>query len=375
LAVSNQNNLNQKESYIKLIESQSIICDRYVDIRRIDKNAGDGCFSLVFKAKDIQNNKREVALKFFNPLEVGNKYRVDCFFRESDLLKKLRGQPNILPLIQEKTDFNLNLETKDGIPFTLKLMFHSSELGKFNISDYIYSQKTDYLINILFFREICKAVQRIHSKGIMHRDLKPGNFLVYNKRYVCLSDFGTAKYSSSKEKPIRNYYPFLQGDTRYAAPELLFGLHFSDHHNFCADIYSLGAILFELFTKTIFSQYIFKEDEIYDLLAESHAIPEKNRIEVFNGVIGSFSKNLELPSIGKFDVNIPKAIVHEIDMLYRSLACLDYRRRQRDFQRVFLRINICEKVIKNYRKIERWRKKKEERACLILRLKNKMKRD
>jgi serine/threonine protein kinase len=363
LAVSNQNNLNQKESYIKLIESQSIICDRYVDIYRIDENAGDGRFSLVFKAKDVQNNKIEVALKFFNPLEVGNKYRIDCFFRESDLLKRLLGEPNILPLIQEKTDFNLNLETKDGIPFTLKLMFHSSELGKFNIFNYIYSQKTDYLTNILFFREMCKAVQRIHNKEIMHRDLKPGNFLVYNKRSVCLSDFGTAKYSSSKEKPIRDYYPYPQGDIRYAAPELLFGLHFSDHHNFCADIYSLGVILFELFTQTIFSEYIFKDDKIYDILAEFHTIPEKNRIEVVNGSIGGFAKNLELPSIGKFDVNIPKAIVHEIDILYRSLACLDYRRRQRDFQRVFLRINICEKIIKNYRKIEKWRKDKEDRSC------------
>jgi len=375
LAVSNQNNLNQKESYIKFIESQSIICDRYVDIRRIDENAGDGCFSLVFKAKDVQNNKREVALKFFNPLEVGNKYRLDCFFRESDLLKKLRGKPNILPLIQEKTDFNLNLKTKDGILFTLKLMFHSSELGKFNISNYIYTQKTDYLTNILFFREICKAVQRIHKHKIMHRDLKPGNFLVYNKKYVCLSDFGTARYSSSKEKPIRNHYNFPQGDKRYTAPEILCGLHFSDDYNFYADIYSLGAILFELFAKTILSENIFKGIEIDKLSEYFHGVPENNRIEIFNGFIGGFSKNQELPNIREFDVNIPKAIYYEVDILYKRLACLDYRKRERNFERIFNRINICEKVIKYLKKIERWRKNKEDRSCLILHLKSKITRD
>lgn len=373
---SNQNRQNQKESFIKLIESQKIICDRYVDICRIDKYAGDGYFSLVFKAKDIHNKRRWVALKFFDPLLYGDSYRLKCFHRESEMLKDLRGQHNILPLIQEKTDLDLALETKDGLPFSLHLMFYSSELGRFNVNNYIYNQKTDYLTNILFFREICKAVQRIHKEKIIHRDLKPGNFLVYNKRCVCLIDFGTARYSSPKGTPIRNYYTAPLGDIRYAAPELLFGgLHFSDRHSFCADIYSLGAILFELFAKTILSDYIFKEDKIDDILVDFHIIPENNRVEVFDGFIGGFSKDRELPSIREYDANIPKDLVHEVDMLYRSLACLDYRRRQSDFQRIFHRINICEKVIKYHKKIERWRKKKEERICLILHLKNKMKRD
>lgn len=373
---SNQNRQNQKESFIKLIESQKIICDRYVDICRIDKYAGDGYFSLVFKAKDIHNKRRWVALKFFDPLLYGDSYRLKCFHRESEMLKDLRGQHNILPLIQEKTDLDLALETKDGLPFSLHLMFYSSELGRFNVNNYIYNQKTDYLTNILFFREICKAVQRIHKEKIIHRDLKPGNFLVYNKRCVCLIDFGTARYSSPKGTPIRNYYTAPLGDIRYAAPELLFGgLHFSDRHSFCADIYSLGAILFELFAKMIFNDHIFKEDKIDDILINFHTISESNRIEVFDGFIGGFSKDRELPSIREYDANIPKDLVHEVDMLYRSLACLDYRRRQSDFQRIFHRINICEKVIKYHKKIERWRKKKEERICLILHLKNKMKRD
>ena len=373
---SNQNRQNQKESFIKLIESQKIICDRYVDICRIDKYAGDGYFSLVFKAKDIHNKRRWVALKFFDPLLYGDSYRLKCFHRESEMLKDLRGQHNILPLIQEKTDLDLALETKDGLPFSLHLMFYSSELGRFNVNNYIYNQKTDYLTNILFFREICKAVQRIHKEKIIHRDLKPGNFLVYNKRCVCLIDFGTARYSSPKGTPIRNYYTAPLGDIRYAAPELLFGgLHFSDRHAFCADIYSLGAILFELFAKMIFNDHIFKEDKIDDILINFHTISESNRIEVFDGFIGGFSKDRELPSIREYDANIPKDLVHEVDMLYRSLACLDYRRRQSDFQRIFHRINICEKVIKYHKKIERWRKKKEERICLILHLKNKMKRD
>ena len=107
---ANQNRQNQQESYIRLIESQKIICDRYVDICRIDKNAGDGQYSLVFKAKDNNNKRRWVALKFFNPLKYGDSYRLECLQRESDILKELREQRNILPLIQEKSDLNLILE-------------------------------------------------------------------------------------------------------------------------------------------------------------------------------------------------------------------------------------------------------------------------
>jgi len=380
---TNQNRHNQQMSYvklrenwIKLIESEKVICDRYVDICRIDKDAGDGNFSLVFKAKDIHNKKKWVVLKFFNPLKIGEIYRLECFHRESDILRDLRGQKNILPLIQEKTDFNLTFEPKVGLSMQWPLQFYSSELGRFDISKYIYYQETNYLTNILFFREICKAVQRIHKNKIIHRDLKPGNFLVFNKKQVCLSDFGTARYSCPKGTPIRNHYTVPVGDIRYTAPELLFGgLHFSDRHSFCADIYSLGAILFELFAKMIFNDQIFKEDKIDDILVNFHTISESNRIEVFDGFIGGFSKNRELPSIREYDANIPKDLVHEVDMLYRSLACLDYRRRQSDFQRIFHRINICEKVIKYHKKIERWRKKKEERICLILHLKKKMKRD
>ena len=67
---------NPNEIFIKLIESQEIISDRYKNIRRIDPNAGDGFFSLVFTADDSSAKKgRKVALKFFNPLHSTDQYR------------------------------------------------------------------------------------------------------------------------------------------------------------------------------------------------------------------------------------------------------------------------------------------------------------
>jgi len=352
--LADESQSNHRESWIKLIESQEVICDRYYDIQRIDSNAGDGQFSLVFKAKDrYQKKRKEVVLKFFNPLLWGNRYRYESFHRESDILKDLRGQRNILPLIQEKTEITLNL---NGIPFSL--IFYSSHLANFSVKHYIYNEKTDPLTNILYFREICKAVQRIHHREICHRDLKPGNFLVFGKRNVCLSDFGTARYFGKKASPMLDYYPSPVGELRYTAPELLCLLYFSDRHNYYADIYSLGAILFELFTKTVLSPNIFRENEIIDLIAHFHSIPERGRKLLFDQFIDGFAEDRELPSVRLYDESIPKSIAQEIDRLYKNLASLNYKKREVNFQRIFLRINICEKIIRYLKQYEKWEKLK-----------------
>jgi serine/threonine protein kinase len=330
-----------------------------VNICRIDSVGGDGCFSLVFKAKDnVSKKQRPVALKFFDPLCSGDSYLTNCFHRESEILKDFQGQRNILPLVQEKTSLNLILE-HNGIPFPLPLMFYSSYLADFNLRQYIYGDRADFLTNLLYFREMCKAVQRIHSKKLCHRDLKPGNFLVYKKKYVCLSDFGTSRYFNESSKPLQDHYRFPVGDKRYTAPELLCGLYFSSHHNYCADIYSLGAILFELFTKTVLGPIIFPDTE--EIVTDFYQVAEQRRIEVFNGVIESISRSRSLPSIRLYNETVPKSLACEVDRLYQSMACLDYRRRETNFETIFIRLNICIKIIQIQKQYEEWRRKKEQR--------------
>lgn len=360
--MTNQSDQSLEESIIKLIESQSCICDRYIDIHRIDQRAGDGKFSLVFKAKDKNshsNPRRQkiVALKFYNPL-INDKYREDCFYRESDILKNLKGQPNILPLIQGRTNFRIVVPyNKMEIPISFK--FYSSELAESSVENYIYNSDIDPLSKILLFREICKAVQRIHSKNICHRDLKPGNFLIFKGNNICLSDFGTAKYIGHKGHSLLENYPGAPGDKRYTAPELLCGLHFYDKFNYLADIYSLGVILFELFTRHILNLVVYKSiNNIIGLSSNFHIIPEEKRIYIFDDFIDGFAKDKGLPNIELYDDALPKVIAHEVDDLYKNLAAFNYKDRLIDFQRIFLRINICEKIIRNLNKVKKWRKKR-----------------
>lgn len=349
-----------RENIIKLIESQTSICDRYVNLVRIDPNGGDGCFSLVFKAQDSTSKKqRPVVLKFFDPMRSTDSYRSNCFHRESEILRDFQGQRNILPLVQEKSTVTLNLES-NGIPFSLPLMFYSSLLADFNVTHYIYGDNWNFLTNLLYFREMCKAVQRIHSRELCHRDLKPGNFLIYKKMgYVCLSDFGTARYFGSKSNPLLDHYMVPVGDTRYTSPELLCGLYFSSRHNYCADIYSLGAILFELFAKQVLGSIIFSDTE--EIVTSFFNVPEYRRIGVFDEVIGSIAKSRVLPDIRLCNQEIPKSLACEVDRLYQSMACLDYRKRETDFQNIFRRLNICIKIVRLQKQYDDWRRKKEQR--------------
>lgn len=348
MPANNGDDSTWRDNLIKIIESEEKISDRYIDIRRIDPIAGHGVFSLVFTATDIKSKKQKrVVLKFFNPSKQEEKDRYDRFHRESDFLKDLQRQRNILPLIQEKTSITLLLERKD-LKIPLSLIFYVSHLARFDIHDYIYeTEKSDLLTNILFFREMCKAVQRLHKNRICHRDLKPRNFFVFGKRYVCLGDFGAARYFNKKYIPLSVSYFKPVGDLNYTAPELLGGLDFSEPCNYCAEIYSLGAILFELFTKTVLSSNIFRGNELLELPAHFYMIPEKERKNLFDDFIGGFARERDLPSVLLFGDSIPKSVATEVDRLYKSMVALDYRKRMTNFETIFLRIDICKKIIQH----------------------------
>ena len=340
-----------KEFIINQIESRPDIEGRYTQIKRIGPNAGNGNFSFVFTADDNLFKKRRVALKFFDPLS-NSTYRRSCFDREAKILKDLKGQRNIVPLLQEKSDFSILLKSPDGaIDVPLPTSFYVAHLARMSLSQYIVNGKSDYLSNIILFREMCKAVQRIHAKNICHRDIKPDNFLIYGKRYACISDFGTARYLGEKAETLMKDYSDPPGDRRYTAPELLCLLHFSDTHNLCADIYSLGAILFELFTKTELWLTIYRNfEEIGELSSTFHVVQESSRLDLFDKFIEGFANSRSLPSIRAYDNSIPSAIAVEIDKLYSELACLNYKKRLTDFNRIFIRINICEKITRYHKK-------------------------
>jgi hypothetical protein len=94
--------------------------------------------------------------------------------------------------------------------------------------------------------QICDALQYAHDQGVVHRDIKPENILLDATGRVKIADFGLAKLAPrSPEDATLTEPQQVMGTPRYMAPEQLAGAHAVDHR---ADIYSLGAVFYEMLT-------------------------------------------------------------------------------------------------------------------------------
>jgi serine/threonine protein kinase len=181
---------------------------------------------------------------------------------------------------------------------------------------------------LLAFRAMCRAVQRIHGRGIVHRDLKPGNFLVLASGAVQLSDFGTARRLVDGERALLAEYGAPVGDRRYSAPEAIVGLHDLDPHiHFRADIFALGAILFELFAGVPLFQVAINPSTLDDLRLHLQQVGAGHRLRIYHGLLGDLAAAYALPSVVDGGAPVPVVLRASLDRLYQALAAWDYRRR------------------------------------------------
>jgi len=214
---------------------------------------------------------------------------------------------------------------------------------------------------LLGFRVMCRSVQRLHHAKLVHRDLKPDNFLVMSDSSVKLSDFGTARRLD--ERSLQSYGG-PPGDMRYAAPELLALLHdVEPEWATIADIYSLGAILFELFSDTTLGLQLFTREFLTDFMSHMSFVPRLNRKTIYDGMISHVAAGHPLPSVTAFGGSVPRSIAARIDALYQALAALDYRRRLVNFPSIFRQIDICLIIIRNEAAYDRWRQERRRRRA------------
>lgn len=188
---------------------------------------GRGGMGVIYKARDRQS-RRIVALKRVLDYHADSAETVARFRREAEAVASL-DHPNILP-IYEVGDF-------EGLPFfTMKLATGGSLQSVRRIL------RDDPRHCVWLLARVARAVQHAHGQGILHRDLKPGNILLDGWREPLVSDFGLAKWLHASTDLTRTLTIF--GTPGYIAPEQAGGP--SAGLRPAADIYSLGAILFDL---------------------------------------------------------------------------------------------------------------------------------
>jgi len=114
------------------------------------------------------------------------------------------------------------------------------------LEDYVKNHRAlppETLLKI--FVQICRGIEHAHEQGIIHRDLKSENILVKEDGTPLIIDFGLAK--SELMNTVQTATGLIVGTPQFMAPELLFGK--AKASNF-TDLYSLGIILYEMFTRT-----------------------------------------------------------------------------------------------------------------------------
>ena len=222
---------------------------------------GDGGFGAVYMAEQQKPVKRRVALKIIKP-GMDTREIVARFEAERQALA-LMEHPNIAQVFDGGTTGTERpyfvMELVKGIPIT-----EFCDKNKLSTS-----QRLD------LFQDVCAAIQHAHQKGIIHRDIKPSNVLVTLHDGVPVPkviDFGIAKALNQEltEKTLFTAYGQMIGTPLYASPEQaeMSGLDIDTR----SDIYSLGALLYELLTgETPISRQELKEagfERIQKLITE-----------------------------------------------------------------------------------------------------------
>lgn len=343
--------MTDREPFLQLIERRTLIDNRFSQPQRIDSNGGGGVFSLIFKATDTTRNC-PVVLKFMIPMS--NAYRLACFERESQVLSQFAGQRDIIELVAPQGEIVEEL-TASGIKIPISLKYYAVELAACDVRKKIDSNTWNTQNKLLCFRAMCRAVQRLHTNGIAHRDLKPGNFLVMLDGSVKMSDLGTARDVAGAPSLLPSYAS-PPGDIRYTPPEMIALLHDEmPEIALRADFFSLGAILFELITGAVLGPIVFSRQYLNDLLTHMGAVPTGRRKHTFDQLVPSIANTNKLPHLRNYGSNTEASVLEQLDELYRSLSMLDYRSRLRDFNRIFWKIESCLLVLRNEEKYNRSR--------------------
>lgn len=197
---------------------------------KIERLLGKGGMGKVYFASDV-NTKQKVALKVLMPellQEEENKFR---FSNEGRLLSSF-NHPHIVKV------FELG-ESSEGGYIAMEY------LPKGTLKDYLskcFPLSFEEIKRISL--QICSGLEEIHSKGIVHRDVKTGNIMLDEKQDIRIMDFGLSK---SPLVSTMTSLGTVLGTLGYVAPEQITNLMVDRR----SDIFSLGVILYELCTNTL----------------------------------------------------------------------------------------------------------------------------
>jgi eukaryotic-like serine/threonine-protein kinase len=284
---------------------------------------GKGGMGEVWKAEQLQPVRRLVALKVIKR-GVGSSEILARFAAERQALA-LMNHPNIARILDAGN-------TPEGQPYFAMELVEGQPL-----TAYCDDNQLSIKERLQLFQEVCNGVQHAHQKGVIHRDLKPGNILVTSidgKPVAKVIDFGLAKAMESTlkltEQSLFTGIGQILGTLRYMSPEQA-SLDSVDIDT-RTDIYSLGVILYELLTgSTPLESSSIKELtalQVLEFVRDKDPVKPSSRlssssddqVSLITGKRKTDSFRLKQALVGDLDWVIMKAIEKDRTRRYESVS-------------------------------------------------------
>jgi eukaryotic-like serine/threonine-protein kinase len=222
------------------------VAERTISHYTILEKLGQGGMGTVYKAED-QRLKRTVALKFLTQAAFGDDEARQRFVREAQTAAVL-DHPNICA--------TYGIEDEQGAAFIVMAYVEGEDLDARMSRQPL---KTDEVIRIA--SDVAQGLQEAHQKGVVHRDIKPGNIKLTAKGAKVM-DFGLAKLADS---PHLTRTGMIVGTAAYMSPEQTFGKGV-DHRT---DIWSLGVMMYQMLARRVPFTGAYEQEIRYGVINEA----------------------------------------------------------------------------------------------------------
>ncbi len=251
---------------------------------RLLQEIGEGGMGVVYMAEQESPVRRKVALKIIK-LGMDTKQVIARFEAERQALA-LMEHPNIARVFSAGA-------TDSGRPYFVMELVRGVA-----INEYCDTHQLSTNERMELFIDTCRAVQHAHQKGIIHRDIKPGNVLVTShdgRPVVKIIDFGVAKATNQKltEKTLFTEFRQFIGTPEYMSPEQaeMSGLDVDTR----TDIYSLGVLFYQLLAgSTPFDAKTLRDagyGEMTRMIREDEPQTPSTRLQQLSDRLGKLASN------------------------------------------------------------------------------------
>ena len=224
-----------------MLKSGDIIGSDYQIIEEI----GNGGMGKVFKAHDLKNGGYSAVKKLEGSADFSLDQNLIFFKREADMLREVKGNdcfPQFKDYILDNNNYYIVMEYIEGD--NLENILKIRDLSEEEIKDYVL--------------QILDALEILHSKGIIYRDMKPANIIITNDNKVILCDFGIARYL--KDQKITKAETAKISSTQVGTLEFASPEHYGGLCDERSDLYCLARTIYFCFTKTFDTLFPMKEN-------------------------------------------------------------------------------------------------------------------